>query len=74
MKLVKNSSYVKVCSFYDCDGYSNNMEYLFNTLEDVLSFLNGSPVEDVYGRIRTKSYYEQINSISLKTDYDIDYE
>lgn len=74
MKLVKNSSYVKVRSFYDCDGYSNNIEYLFNTLEDVLSFLNGSPVEDAYGCIQTKSYYEQINSISLKTDYDIDYE
>lgn len=69
MKLVKQTPIIKVKAVYDCEGYEEDREYCFSNIEDVIDFLDDKTVTDLYGDSRSKSYYENIDSIEETARY-----
>lgn len=74
MKLKNQTNIFVVKSKYDCEGYEENREYYFAKIEDVLNFLNGEFVFDIYDNRQYQNYYELVTEVYEKINYELDWE
>lgn len=74
MKIVKQKKRFVVKTDYSRGDWYQSNSYFFNSLDDVLSFLNGERVKNIHGDYESQSEHETIRQVYEETNYEVDYE
>lgn len=74
MKLIKQPSMFVIKSKYESEGYEETREYRFAKIEDVLNFLNGEIVKDIYHDTKFQDYHEIVVDVYEKIEYELNWE